>query len=67
MTNTSKKKRKGQSPGSAKNDDDDPPPSVTYYHDSFHKLLKLLDGCITRIMLGNVTDTLPMGIAEWQQ
>ena len=62
MTNKKKSKRKGAASTSDK--DDEAPPAITYYHDTFHKLLLLLNQCVTN-MHQNDTSSNQSGVSEW--
>ena len=57
MVNSKRKKKK---------DKDDSPPTVTYFHDNFHELLKLLDVCVTDLLSNNEDSVTPRGTDEWQ-
>ena len=62
MTNKKKPKRKGAA--STDKDDDEAPPAITYYHGSFHKLLLLLNQCVTH-MHQNDKSSSQSGVSEW--
>ena len=57
MVNSKRKKKK---------DKDDSPHTVTYFHDNFHELLKLLDVCVTDLLSSNEDSGTPPGTDEWQ-
>ena len=67
MTNNKKKsKQKGASTMSEKDEDEAPPPPpvITYYHDTFHKLLILLNQCVKHMRHDSASTDLP-GVAVW--
>lgn len=60
MTN----KKKAQRKVAADKEEDEAPPAITYYHDTFHKLLPLLDQCVKHVQQ-NDTEGKQSGVSEW--